>query len=112
MPTDRIYYTDPYCREFEALVERVGATNGRTMLILDRTAFYPTSGGQPFDVGTLAGRRVVDVVDDADGGVGHVIDVGPDSLDASAKAGQTVHGAIDWERRFDHMQQHSGQHVL
>jgi alanyl-tRNA synthetase len=70
---------------------------------LDRTAFYPTSGGQPFDTGTLGAARVVDVVDREDDIV-HV-------LDREAAEGP-VHGRIDWDRRFEHMQQHTGQHVL
>ena len=51
--TDRLYYADAYCREFNAAVTRVASRDGRTAVALDRTAFYPTSGGQPFDTGTL-----------------------------------------------------------
>src|SRR6202040_3408146 len=76
---------------------------------LDRTAFYPTSGGQPHDAGTLSGVPVVDVVD-ADDTVIHVVDGAPASLPIAA--GAQVEGIVDWERRFDHMQQHTGQHVL
>jgi alanyl-tRNA synthetase len=103
--TDRLYYTDPYLREFDAVVSAIDRENDRTVVLLDRTAFYPTSGGQPFDVGTLGSARVVEVVDREDGDVVHVIegDVAP---------GARVHGTIDWRRRFDHMQQHTGQHVL
>ena len=72
--------------------------------MLDRTAFYPTSGGQPFDTGSLGDVRVVDVVDRDDGSIVHVID--------REVAAAAVHGTIDWARRFDHMQQHTGQHVL
>ena len=72
--------------------------------MLDRTAFYPTSGGQPHDVGDLGDRRVLDVVDREDGSIAHVID-------GELRDGQ-VHGRIDWTRRFDHMQQHTGQHLL
>ena len=64
--TDRLYYTDPYSREFDAVVVRVVERDGRTAVVLDRTSFYPTSGGQPFDVGTLGDLHVVDVVDDED----------------------------------------------
>ena len=103
--TDRLYYTDPYSREFDATVIRAESRDGRTFVVLDRTAFYPTSGGQPFDTGTLGAARVVDVVDDDDGNVVHVVE-------GDLAAGETVHGAIDWTRRFDHMQQHTGQHVL
>jgi alanyl-tRNA synthetase len=118
--TDRLYYTDPYGREFDAAVVRVERRDGRTIVILDRTSFYPTSGGQPFDVGTLGGVRVLDVIDDEEGEVLHVVDdsVGADLGRPGAEhtpplqVGQRVHGVIDWPRRFDHMQQHTGQHVL
>ncbi len=74
--------------------------------MLDQSAFYPTTGGQPHDTGTLGGRRVVDVVDrEADGAVLHV-------LDAPLDVGAQVSGTVDWPRRLDHMQQHTGQHVL
>ena len=105
--TDRIYYTDPYAVEFDATVlsvEPIADHARRHAVVLDRTAFYPTSGGQPFDSGSIGGAHVVDVIDRDDGGVLHVVEgeitTGP------------VHGSIDWARRFDHMQQHTGQHVL
>jgi alanyl-tRNA synthetase len=103
--TERIYYTEPYCRDFNAVVTRAFTHEGRPAVVLDRTAFYPTSGGQPFDVGALDGSRVVDVVDLEDGTVAHVVD-------SALAEGTRVHGEIDWTRRFDHMQQHTGQHVL
>ena len=103
--TDRLYYTDAYLTDFDATVEDVAVHDGRTAVRLDRTAFYPTSGGQPFDVGTIGGARVVDVVDADNGGVLHVVD-------HEVKAGERVRGQVDWRRRFDHMQQHTGQHVL
>jgi alanyl-tRNA synthetase len=106
--TERLYYTNAYLREFEASIVRVGVLNGRASLVLDRTAFYPTSGGQPFDVGHLDDIRVLDVFDDDNGDVVHVVDCQPDALTTR----QTVRGSIDWTRRFDHMQQHTGQHVL
>ena len=83
---------------------------------LDRTAFYPTTGGQPFDTGTLNGRRVVDVIDNDDGSIAHVLEAEPTfgrSVEGPGLTpGAAVHGEIDWTRRFDHMQQHTGQHVL
>jgi alanyl-tRNA synthetase len=112
--TDRLYYRDPYLRTFDALVEKVEPRGDRWSVALDRTAFYPTTGGQPFDTGTLGGLRVVDVVDEEDGGITHVVEqpgVGHVS-DTGLTPGQRVHGEIDWARRFDHMQQHTGQHVL
>ena len=105
--TDRLYYTDPYSREFDATVLSVEDSNGGARVQLDRTAFYPTSGGQPYDIGTLGGGHVVDVVDESDGRISHVVDA-VDIL----HVGAPVHGVIDWVRRFDHMQQHTGQHLL
>jgi alanyl-tRNA synthetase len=109
--TERLYYADPYCREFEATIRRLDRRDGRTLVALDRTAFYPTSGGQPHDVGTLDALPVVDVFDEDDGTVVHVLDE-RHSREPAPQVGQPVRGTIDWLRRFDHMQQHSGQHVL
>jgi alanyl-tRNA synthetase len=103
--TDRLYYTDAYRREFDADVTGCTAAGDRFEVTLSATAFYPTSGGQPHDLGTLGGRAVVEVMDHDDGRLVHVVD-GP--LDV----GRHVTGAVDWGRRFDHMQQHTGQHVL
>jgi alanyl-tRNA synthetase len=112
--TARLYYADPYCREFEATIRLVDRSDDRFLVALDRTAFYPTSGGQPFDTGVLAGVRVLDVFDRDDGTVVHALDVrvgAPVSVRVP-EPGDSVRGAIDWRRRFDHMQQHTGQHVL
>ncbi|AHG87970.1 Threonyl/alanyl tRNA synthetase SAD [Gemmatirosa kalamazoonensis] len=102
--TTRIYYTDAECVAFSARVVDL-AEDGRRVY-LDRTAFYPTSGGQPHDVGTLGDVPVVDVVDE-DERVAHVL-AAPLALDVGA----TVDGAVDAARRVDHMQQHTGQHLL
>ena len=102
--TNRIYYTDPGCRTFDAVVHRALEYDGHPAVTLDRTAFYPSSGGQPFDTGRLGASGVVETVD-ADGAVVHV-------LSAGLAAGVAVTGEIDWVRRFDHMQQHTGQHLL
>ena len=110
--TLRLYYDAPYNREFDASVVRVEPRDSgeegrrRHAIWLDRTTFYPTTGGQPFDTGTLGSDRVTDVLEDEDGDVMHVVD------GSSLHVGQPVHGVIDWPRRFDHMQQHTGQHVL
>jgi alanyl-tRNA synthetase len=101
---NRIYYTDPGCRTFDAVVHRAFEYEGHPAVTLDRTAFYPSSGGQPFDTGRLGASGVVETVD-ADGDIVHV-------LSAGLTAGVTVTGEIDWARRFDHMQQHTGQHLL
>ena len=102
--TERLYYTDPYARVFDAAVLSMTTMEGRPAARLDRTAFYPTSGGQPFDTGTLNGVRVVQVEEDEAGDVLHV-------LERAVEPGP-AHGEIEWDRRFDHMQQHTGQHVL
>lgn len=104
--TDRLYYDDPYVREFDATVLRAEPYDGGTAVWLDRTAFYPTSGGQPFDLGTIEGRRIVLVEEDEAGAIVHRVEGVP------LAPGAAVHGRIDWNRRFDHMQQHTGQHVL
>ncbi len=99
--TERLYYTDSYLREFHARTVERGDEGRR--IYLDRTAFYPTSGGQPHDKGTVAGAAVIEVVDEGDR-IAHV-------TDAPIAAGEVV-CRIDWPRRFDHMQQHTGQHLL
>ena len=103
--TDRLYYNDSYLTEFESAVTACVPRDGRYEVTLEKTAFYPTGGGQPNDVGVLGGRAVLDVIDHEAAGIGHVVD-GP------LEAGAVVKGVIDWPRRFDHMQQHSGQHIL
>ena len=102
--TERLYYTDAGVLEFSARVVDVRDLDGKTAIVLDRSAFYPTSGGQPFDTGTLDEARVVDVVDHDDE-ILHIVD-------RSIGAGTEVRGSIDAARRLDHMQQHTGQHVL
>ncbi len=99
--TQRLYYTDSYLRVFEAAV--VDRADESRRVYLDRTAFYPTSGGQPFDTGELGGVEVVDVIDEGDR-VGHLL--------TGSLVGDMVTGRVDWSRRFDHMQQHTGQHLL
>ena len=112
--TERLYYSDSYLTGFDATVVRVTSHNGRHAVILDRTAFYPTSGGQPFDTGRLGTARVVDVVETDAGEILHVFE-GELELSQTSVGGREVslvHGTIDWPRRFEHMQQHTGQHVL
>ncbi len=99
--TDRLYYTDSYLQTFEAaVVDRAG---GGHRIYLDRTAFYPTSGGQQFDTGHLANAPVVEVIDEGER-IAHLLSTPLDR--------DRVSGRIDWPRRFDHMQQHTGQHLL
>jgi alanyl-tRNA synthetase len=103
--THRLYYSDAYRIEFTATV--VDRDPSGTRVYLDASAFYPTSGGQPHDLGTIGGVPVVDVIDEDDR-VAHVL---ASSLDARAMDAP-VTGRIDWARRYDHMQQHTGQHLL
>jgi alanyl-tRNA synthetase len=103
--SNRIYYNDPQRTEFDAVVAARTAIDGRPAVTLDTTAFYPTSGGQPHDVGVLGGARVIEVTESDDGQVWHV-------LDRDVEPGVPVRGVVDWPRRFDHMQQHTGQHIL
>jgi alanyl-tRNA synthetase len=100
--TERLYYTDSYLTSFSAAVTEVG--EGGRRVYLDRTALYPTSGGQPHDTGSLNGIPVVDVIDE-EHRVAHLLAV-PLPLSASVTA------LVEWPRRFDHMQQHTGQHLL
>jgi alanyl-tRNA synthetase len=102
--TKRLYYTDAYLREFQArVVDR--SADGQT-IYLDRSAFYPASGGQPFDLGSIGGVAVIEVVDEDDRIAHRLAAPLGDAGDAE------VAGRVDWDRRFDHMQQHSGQHLL
>jgi alanyl-tRNA synthetase len=103
--TDRLYYTDSYLTSFDAVVRSSDLVGDRSHVVLDRTAFYPSSGGQPFDMGRLGGQTIVDVVDNDIGDVVHIVS-------GSLEPGASVHGDVDWPRRLDHMQQHTGQHML
>jgi alanyl-tRNA synthetase len=105
--TERLYFTDSDLLEFPATIVAVRTSGQAHQVILDRTAFYPTGGGQPNDTGRLDEARVVDVFEDEAGVIHHVVEEG----DALA-AGQLVQGRIDRARRLDHLQQHSGQHIL
>jgi len=102
--TERLYYNDSFLREFDAQVLACEPENARWRVRLDRTAFYPTSGGQPFDTGKLGGAKVVEVLDAENHEITHFTD--------QPVAAGAIHAAIDWPRRFDHMQQHTAQHML
>jgi len=105
--TERLYYSDSHLIEFDArVVDVTDRVSGWTAIVLNRTAFYPTGGGQPSDTGTLNGARVVECMDDGEQGVLHVVQ------GAAPERGAIVHGRVDWSRRLDHMQQHTGQHIL
>jgi alanyl-tRNA synthetase len=101
--TKRLYLEDAYRVEFEARIVGKGLREKKPALILDQTYFYPESGGQPYDQGWIDGERVIKVFDEGE----KVIHVLEKDIEAEG-----IKGKIDWERRFDHMQQHSGQHIL
>lgn len=102
---DKLYYNRPYVKKFKGKVlDCVQGKDGFYQVLLDRTAFYPEGGGQPADMGSLGEAAVLDVRDKPEGIV-HI-------TDKPLKAGSQVTGAIDWERRFGHMQNHSGEHLL
>jgi alanyl-tRNA synthetase len=112
MATHRLYYDDSYLQNFRARVltcmpaepfATASGTKPTWEVLLDRTAFYPSSGGQPNDLGRLGETRVLDVRDDGDE-IAHIVD--------QELAPGDVDGCVDWGRRFDHMQQHTGQHLL
>jgi alanyl-tRNA synthetase len=102
--TQRLYFEDAYRKEFDGRILERLLHEGRPAIVLDRTGFYPESGGQPSDRGTLGAADVLQVLEDGEKIV-HL-------LDRELSETGEVHGVIDWARRFDHMQQHSGQHIL
>ena len=104
MDTVKLYYENAYTQDFTAVVESCEAVKNGFAVTLDRTAFYPEGGGQPADHGTLGEARVLDV-HEKDGVVTHL-------CDRALSEGAEVSGRIDWVRRFDHMQQHSGEHII
>ena len=104
METEKLYYADPFAREFTARVLTCEAAGNGFAVTLDRTAFYPEGGGQPADHGTLGIAAVTDV-HEKNGVIFH-------TCDRPVEIGAAVTGTLDWARRFDHMQQHSGEHIL
>ena len=103
METEKLFYADPFLTEFDAKVLACEAVKDGFAVVLDRTAFYPEGGGQPYDTGVLGGAEVLDVHERA-GVITH-------KCASPLPVGETVHGRLDWARRFDHMQQHSGEHI-
>ena len=104
METEKLYYTDPFISEFPATVLSCEEGKNGHQVVLNCTAFYPEGGGQPADHGTLGDVEVTDV-HEKDGVVFH-------TCDKPVEVGQMVTGRVDWARRFDHMQQHSGEHII
>ena len=103
METRKLYYEDPFMRSFAATVLSCEEEKGGCAVVLDETVFYPEGGGQPYDTGTLGGAKVL-AVHEKGGVITHL-------CDRPLPAGARVEGEIDWARRFDHMQQHSGEHI-
>lgn len=106
-PTEKLYFNDSKVLEFEARVVGLKQAASGCQVILDRTAFYPTGGGQPNDTGQLNNERVIDVLEDESGVVLHML-----KDNAALTLGDVIHGTIDRARRLDHLQQHTGQHIL
>ena len=105
--TERLYYHDSHLLEFDATVISLSERDdGQIAITLDRTAFYPTGGGQPSDTGILGEARVVDCIDAESDGVLHLI------VGSVPEVGDAIHGKVDLLRRLDHLQQHTGQHLL
>ena len=104
METVKLYYENAFLREFDGVVVDCRPQGKKWLVILDQTAFYPEGGGQPADHGILGGAKVTDV-HERDGVILH-------TCDRALPEGEAVHGEIDWPRRFDHMQQHSGEHIV
>ena len=106
--TERLYYQDTYCREFEAQVVSCTEGKNRFEVVLDRTAFYPEGGGQPGDTGCLVFNGTEINVFDTHEKNGEVVHY----TDRQVQAGAKVSGKIDWQHRFDLMQNHSGEHIV
>ena len=104
MEVKKLYYADSHLKEFTAVVTGCAEAKGGWAVTLDATAFYPTGGGQECDLGVLGGANVLDVKEQGE----DIIHL----CDAPLEVGSRVAGAIDWQRRFDHMQQHSGEHLV
>ena len=103
METKKLYYDNPFLQRFAAVVTACEEAKGGWAVTLDQTAFYPEGGGQPYDIGTLGGVKVLEVHEKG-GVVTHL-------CGAPLAVGESIEGEIDWARRFDHMQQHSGEHI-
>jgi alanyl-tRNA synthetase len=103
--TVKQYYQDAYMKSFQTSIQEQQQDESGWYVVLEETAFYPTGGGQPHDTGTIQDKRIVNV-EEVSGEIRHYIEEPFDDISG------VVEGQIDWERRFDHMQQHAGQHIL
>ncbi|ANX12579.1 hydrolase [Fictibacillus arsenicus] len=102
--TKKIYYSSPYTKEWETIIRKSFTKENQCFVVLEETAFYPTGGGQPHDTGTINGVEVLDVFTDETGEVVHMTERMPETTHAFC--------SLNWRRRFEHMQHHSGQHLL
>jgi alanyl-tRNA synthetase len=102
--TKKLYLDNPYLRTCSAKVIEQTQVDAKPGIILNQTVFYPTSGGQPHDTGTMNTVDVIAVLEDNNRDIIHLLE--------KPLEGSQVECEINWERRFDHMQQHSGQHIL
>ncbi len=109
MSEKRLYYNDSYISVFKGQIIDLYYNKDNLYLISDKTGFYPSSGGQPCDHGTIEGLPVIDVFEREDGEIVHVIS---SSEGHNLKTGMEINCTIDWQRRFEHMQQHTGQHIM
>lgn len=107
MQTKRLFQDDVYLKESSARIESISEFNGKTLVVLDKTIFFPTGGGQSCDLGKIDSFNVLDVYEHEDR-IYHQVDCHETDL----TLGQTVNLAIDWDRRFDNMQRHCGEHIL
>ena len=111
MPTEKLYYKDPYLKTFEATVLSVEAIeDGKSVITLDATAFYPEGGGQPADTGVIRGRDGTLTVEWTEERGGDIVHLG--KLEGTISAGERVTGEIDWERRYLIMRTHTAAHIL
>jgi alanyl-tRNA synthetase len=102
--TKKIYYSSPYTTKWETIIKKSFTKEDQCFVVLEETAFYPTGGGQPHDTGTINGVEVLDVFTDETGEVVHMTERLPETTQAFC--------SLNWKRRFEHMQHHSGQHLL
>ncbi len=114
MKTERLYQTDVYKKETDAILLELAEKDGLFELVFDQTVFFPTGGGQPCDLGEIDGRRVTDVHERGDGAVVHVVERegSPFSVNEKFEEGGSYHMTIDWRRRFTNMQRHLGEHIF
>ena len=107
MHTNRLFRENVYLRECDASIRSVSTREGKVLITLDQTIFFPTGGGQSCDLGTINDFAVVDVYEYEDD-IFHCVACAPDAL----RVGDSVHLTLDWARRFDNMQRHCGEHIL